>query len=1047
MNSSGSSLPANPGVAASGARLSNLSITAKLTLMVLSLAAVSGALVMVIVFALDVGTGVRAYISGEGLYSKGQKDAVYYLTRYARFRSEDDYVKYRRAIAFPLGDHQARIELQRRELDAAAAASGFIQGGNDPEDVPYMVSMFRNFHGVSYFARAIELWTAADEQIAALVSSGDELHTEILKPDIDEQRVATILNRIESINAAVTPIEDEFSATLGQAARLIRQVILRSIYVLALALLGASLWLSWMIAREIRISILDLRNAAIRVAQGDLDHFVQVRSGDELGKLATAFNQMIEHRKSAEDALRGATEFREKVMQSASNAIYVFDPQGRFTLANQRACDITGYDVDKLLGTQYQVLFDPPHVNAVIQQFNFVAGGNGTVTNFETPLVRLDGKIIIITFSLAPLLKDGRIVGVVGTAEDVTERRRAELELSARGKELLRLNRIHGMLSSVSSMIVRVRDRQELLQQTCRIAVEYGGFPTAFIGEIPPHEQDGRPVAWAGIDNGYAATIRLTTRDDSIYRNRPGNRALREKVRIVCNDVATDPDIVELRADALSKGFRSIAAFPLLVAGAVDSVLLLFAGEPGFFNHEELKLLEELVGDVSLALGSIAKEHRLEFLTNFDPLTGLANRTLFMDRIDQTMISTDRKSGFALAVMEIERFDALSHSLGQASTDLLISEMAQRLRNSLGEQATLARVTHKAFAVPVPRNSDSTAIDWMEQRLLGIFDTPFCIDGDDLRFSGCIGVSLFPADGAKPDELLHNAESALERARESSEKVFFYAPAMNLRLAQRLTLETKLRQAIKRQEFVVHYQPKIDIATDTINGAEALLRWNDPDGRLVPPAEFIPFLEETGMILEVSGWLLMKVADDLSGTLAGNGEPPRIAVNISPLHLQHRDFLADIQKAIRRGGKFGDHLDLEITESMIMQDVETNIEKLRVVRSIGLDIAIDDFGTGYSSLAYLSRLPATAVKIDQNFVARMFDDGHATKLVATIISLAHSLRLKVIAEGVETQSQLDLLRRMNCDEYQGFIYSPAVPVERLKEILHMHVPAAPRSPR
>lgn len=194
------------------------------------------------------------------------------------------------------------------------------------------------------------------------------------------------------------------------------------------------------------------------------------------------------------------------------------------------------------------------------------------------------------------------------------------------------------------------------------------------------------------------------------------------------------------------------------------------------------------------------------------------------------------------------------------------------------------------------------------------------------------------------------------------------------------------------------------------------------------------------MILEVSRWLLMKIADELTGLLAANGEPPRIAVNISPLHLQHKDFLADVQKAIQRGGKFGDRLDLEITESMIMQDVETNIEKLRVVRSIGLDIAIDDFGTGYSSLAYLSRLPATAVKIDQNFVARMFDDGHATKLVATIISLAHSLRLKVIAEGVETQSQLDLLRRMNCDEYQGFIYSPAVPAARLKEILQRHVP-------
>jgi PAS domain S-box-containing protein/diguanylate cyclase (GGDEF)-like protein len=1155
--------------------LGRVSISTKLVVMVSGMAAVSLLLLLITILSLNIAAGVRAYVGGEGLYSKGQKDAVYYLMRYARLSDERDYEKYLQAVAVPLGDHAARVELQKTDYDYAAAARGFIRGGNAESDIPYLVLMFRVFHRIGYFAHAIDLWTAADAWIAELVQNGSELRHVIQAGGPDKAKIADILERIEQINAAATPLEREFSATLGEAARWIKSVLIETILLFAAILLAAGVWLSWRIAREIQLGIGNLRTAAVRVKRGDLDHRVSIASSDELGDLAIVFNEMIENRKSAEDALRSATEFRVSIMQRVTNAIFVLDLEGRFVVVNQRTCEITGYSESELIGKLYGELIPEDHRERLWQVFTQLLRGGPPVSNNETPLIRKDGSIVTLAFSSASLPREQKIIGVVGAAEDITRRKQAEAtleqervflkallenlsegivacddrgilsifnratrefhglpeeplppeewadrydlfladgrtrmpveriplfrawrgevvkeveivvaprnrprrslmcngqiivtaagerlgavvamyditehkkatdELAARAAELTRLNRIHAVLSSVSSMIVRVHDRQELLQEACRIAVEYGGFLAAFVGEIATGRQDGRPIAWAGVDDGYADTIRLTLRADSPYRDRPGNRALRGKTKAICNDIATDASVADLHENALARGFRSMAAFPLLVDGAANTVLVLFSGEAGFFNLEEVKLLEELTGDISLALGAITKENKLQFLINFDPLTGLANRNLFKDRIGQKMLDAERdKSGFALIVFEIERFDALSHSLGQSATDKLIVEVARRLRARLGEQTDLARVTHKAFSATMFLDSDTAqvVVDWIEQQLFGVFDTPFSIEDQDLRFAGRAGVALCPADGLGAEGLLHNAESALERARESSERISFYAPAMNLRLAQRLKMETKLRRAIERQEFVVHYQPKIDMGQGGIVGVEALLRWNDPDSGLVPPGEFIPFLEETGLILEVSRWLLRKVAEDLSGPLAQDGHPPRVAVNISPLHLQHKDFLADIQLSIRRGGKFGDRLDLEITESMLMQDVEISIEKLLVVRSVGLEIAIDDFGTGYSSLAYLSRLPVTAVKIDQNFIARMQTEEHVMNLVSTIVSLAHSLKLKVIAEGVETAQQLETLQHLKCDEYQGFVYSPAVPIERLLAILRGQMP-------
>jgi EAL domain-containing protein (putative c-di-GMP-specific phosphodiesterase class I) len=298
-----------------------------------------------------------------------------------------------------------------------------------------------------------------------------------------------------------------------------------------------------------------------------------------------------------------------------------------------------------------------------------------------------------------------------------------------------------------------------------------------------------------------------------------------------------------------------------------------------------------------------------------------------------------------------------------------------------------------------------------------------------LRIAGKAGIALYPLDGGDAETLLRNAEAALKRAKGSAESLLFYAPEMNTRVAEALNLESKLRTALDLDQFVLHYQPKVSLASGQLTGAEALIRWNDPQSGLVPPGNFIPILEETGLIYEVGRWALRKALEDYLRWRAAGLAPMHIAVNVSPLQLRHRGFVAEIEKVIGVDAHAADGLQLEITESVIMQDVRHSIASLRAVRAMGVSIAIDDFGTGFSSLSYLSKLPVDTLKIDRSFVTDMTAGAEGLALVSTIINLAHSLKLKVVAEGVETEEQARALRRLNCDEMQGFLFSKAVPCE------------------
>jgi EAL domain-containing protein (putative c-di-GMP-specific phosphodiesterase class I) len=315
-----------------------------------------------------------------------------------------------------------------------------------------------------------------------------------------------------------------------------------------------------------------------------------------------------------------------------------------------------------------------------------------------------------------------------------------------------------------------------------------------------------------------------------------------------------------------------------------------------------------------------------------------------------------------------------------------------------------------------------------------VFGPPYRVAGQEITIAARVGISMFPGDGADADTLFRNAEAALKKAKATGERYLFYAQQMTERVAEKLTLESKLRRALEKEEFVLHYQPKVDLETRSIVGVEALIRWQSPDLGLVAPFKFIPLLEETGLILQVGAWALTRAALDHRSWVEQKLKAPRVAVNVSQIQLRQRDFVAVVEQAIMDGiAPTG--IDLEITESLVMEDVQTNIDKLKAVRGLGVKIAIDDFGTGYSSLGYLAKLPVQSLKIDRSFIITMENDPNAMTLVSTIISLAHSLRLKVIAEGVETEGQAKFLRLLRCDEMQGYLFSKPLPLEQVTALL------------
>jgi diguanylate cyclase (GGDEF)-like protein/PAS domain S-box-containing protein len=602
------------------------------------------------------------------------------------------------------------------------------------------------------------------------------------------------------------------------------------------------------------------------------------------------------------------------------------------------------------------------------------------------------------------------------------------IEHISRQEKLDKLSRIRAVSSEINSAIVRISGREALLKEVCHIISDKGKFELVWIASVDADTREIRPVAWTGFSPDVAHAMnweRLNTGSSTLAD------VMQTRRPAVCNDIETAVAVGPLRKESLKRGCHSTVCLPLLVDDNVVAAINLFASGRNFFDADELALLNETASDISFALQSIARQEQLNYLAYYDALTGLANRILFDERLEQGVTNAKEHTGkLALVLLDIERFKTINDTLGRQAGDALLKEVAARMSRYAVDAGRLARIEADHFAVMVTDAQTAEELAHLiEQRIEEIFVPPFRIGDAELRVSAKFGIAMFPADGADADTLFKNAEAALENAKARGDRYLFYTQSMNERVAEKLSLENRLRKAIEREEFVLHYQPKVNLASGKLTSAEALIRWNDPDSGLVPPGRFIPILEETGMIYEVGRWALRQAIADYLRWRAAGLPAVRIAVNVSPLQLRNRGFVAEIGQIIGIDPHAAAGLELEITESVIMDDVEHNIEHLQAIRAMDVTIAIDDFGTGFSSLSYLAKLPVDTLKIDRAFIIDMTASPQGLALVSTIINLAHALKRKVVAEGVETEEQARLLRLLNCDEMQGYLFSKPVPGE------------------
>ena len=709
-------------------------------------------------------------------------------------------------------------------------------------------------------------------------------------------------------------------------------------------------------------------------------------------------------------------------MEISGDGIVLIDRASMLYIdVNQTLCDLVNYSRDELIGMTPMSLFGTSREILERDYDAIIADNNSSASKIDGQYRRRDGSQIPIESRRRALHSEGGWI-IVCTVRDITERKAAE-------EKIFRLNRVYAVLSGINNAIVRIRDRSDLFKETCRIATTDGGFVRAHVIELDP---EGMAHIAATSDDHTRLFQQIVEEYNSDPRGCQNLLALglRGGLPLVSNDVAGDTRMPN-RAALTAEGNFAVALLPISFGKRVSGAIILRTREMGMFDDEEMRLLKELAGDIGYALDNMEKQERLDYLAYYDSLTGLANRHLFLERLAQYMRgATTGGHKLAVFLLDLERFKNINDSLGQPAGDALLKQVAVWLTQNAGDAGLVARLGADHFALILPEVKPGGSVARLIEKTVAVFlEHPFHLDDAVFRIAAKVGVAVFPDDAADADALLKNAEAALKKAKSRGDRYLFYKQKMTDAVAGKLTLENQLRRALDKEEFVLHYQPKVNLMSGVLTGGEALIRWNDPQTGLVPPGRFIPILEDTGLIYEVGRWALKRAIEDYLRWRRAGLAAVRIAVNVSPLQLRNRRFVSEIRSVIGVDAHSAEGLELEITESLIMEDVKHSIDSLRQIRAMGVSVAIDDFGTGFSSLSHLAKLPVDTLKIDRSFVVDMTVGPEGLALVSTIISLAHSFKLKVVAEGVETEEQSRLLRLLHCDEMQGYLFSKPVPAE------------------
>ena len=728
--------------------------------------------------------------------------------------------------------------------------------------------------------------------------------------------------------------------------------------------------------------------------------------------------------RQAQQALQQAEAKFRSIFENAVEGIFQTTIDGRYVTANPMLARIYGYDspeelIASVTDIQHQLYVDPERR----QMFTQLVLEQGAAWGFESQVYRKDGRIIWIAENARVIRDDaGTILGFEGTVEDITTRKQAETALRQRD------NLLEGVAEATQHLLMET-DFDVAIARALAALGEAARVDRVYIYENHPHQPTGEP----------AMSMRYEWVRESIqpsitqphWQNQPYSAygMMRWYQRLAAGKSlsgitkefpAAERAILEL------DNIQSILMVPILIDGH-------FWGYIGFnecdcdrhWTKNEKSILIAMAASISGAIKRQEAEATIRYQAFHDLLTNLPNRTLFNDRLQVALANAQRsESLLAILFLDLDRFKTINDTLGHTAGDQLLRAVAQRLANCIREGDTVSRWGGDEFTLLLPQINSAEDAAKAAQRIIDALRPAFFLEDHELYISSSIGIALYPADGCDPQALLKNADAALYRVKEQGRNGFqFYTPAMNSRASELLVLENSLHHALIRQQFELHFQPQVNIVTQRITRMEALLRWHHPELGLISPNVFIAIAEENGLIIPIGQWVLQTACQQYVQWQTKGIAPQRIAVNLSARQFRQQDLLDTITQTLEKTQLAPSCLELEITETTAMKNVDYTRSTLHKLREMGIHISIDDFGTGYSSLSYLKKFPLDTIKIDRSFVQELTVDPNDAAIVSAVIALGKGLNLSVVAEGVETTGQLDHLRSLQCYEMQGYLFS------------------------
>ena len=765
--------------------------------------------------------------------------------------------------------------------------------------------------------------------------------------------------------------------------------------------------------------------------RGAVDYVLKSNPARLVPAVKRALREVTERarRRIAERQIRESEQRLRDIVDTSQDWIWELDARKRFVFSSESVAGILGLSIQDVLGKSSESLLHDSDRETFSSALEGLSTEQRAVTAIVTRWRHASGEFRWLEGNLLALVAaDGSVSGYRGTHRDITERKLQQ-------ERILRLTRMLQMQSGINAAVVRIRERDPLLREVCRLALQVGGYEHVMVSLVDSGGSQAVPWYRMGATSDLTSARVFPISDGTESDTSLIGRALRTGEITVATDLTKTEPPVACREQLLAQGFKSVVALPFSVNGAKVGVLSLASRESDQLSDEELLLLQDMIANLSFALQYRQKETAAQYLAYFDAMTGLAKRALFCERLDEALRARVELEGSPTVVaFDVMHLANVNDTFGRHVGDLLLQRVAEQLKHHLEDDTRIGYLGGGTFVLVLPQDESSaeSVTTYLEST---VFRDVFKIEGRAIRASFKSGIARYPLDGEDANTLTQRAEAALKRAKDSGEPYLHYQVDVHSELAERLALEHSLRGALDEHQFVLYYQPQINITTGRIDGVEALLRWNDPQAGLTLPGRFLPVLESSGMIVAVGEWVMRQAAEDCKRWSRAGLGPVRIAVNVSAQQIRRRTFVDNCLAAASVCTMGGYGLDLEITETGLLHDVEGASRKLRELRSAGMRVAIDDFGTGYSSLGLLSKLPVDLLKIDRSFISGLPEDPASGTLVSSIIGLASAFNLIAVAEGVETEQQLELLRKLRCNHSQGFLHSRPVPAEQLELML------------